>query len=87
MVLTASGLVFTGETGGYFTTRWTRNRGKMLVHFPLADSVQGGVITYSAHNAQYVAGVSGNGAVINKKSFPGVVGGNPKVTVFSLPTR
>ena len=61
--------------------------GKVLFRFNLADSVQGGVITYSAHNVQHVAVVSGDGGVINKKAIPAISGGNPSVTVFALPAK
>ena len=53
----------------------------------MGDSVQGGVITYSAHNVQYVAVTSGDGGVIRKETIPEIVGGNPTVTVFALPKK
>ena len=83
VTLTASNLVFTGETGGYFDAIDGQS-GKVLLHANLNDSVQGGVITYSAKQSQFVAVVSGDGGVINKKTFPQVVGGNPTVTIFGI---
>ena len=76
VTLTASNFVFTGETGGYFDAIDGQS-GKVLLRANLNDSVQGGVITYSAKQSQFVAVVSGDGGVINKKTFPQVVGGNP----------
>jgi len=83
VALTASNLVFTGETGGYVDAL-DGESGKVLWHVNLKDSVQGGVVTYSAKDAQFVAVVSGDGGVINSKTFPEVAGGNPSVTVFGL---
>lgn len=83
VTFTASNLVFTGETGGYFDVLDGQS-GKILLHTNLNDSVQGGVITYSAKQIQFVAIVSGDGGVINKKSFPQVAGGNPTVTIFGV---
>jgi PQQ-dependent dehydrogenase (methanol/ethanol family) len=86
VALTGGDLVFTGEVGGYFDALDAR-MGKVLLHFNLGDTIQGGVITYSAHNVQYVAVVSGDGAVINKMTIPEISGGNPTVSVFALPTK
>ena len=86
VALTASNLIFTGEVGGYFDALDAQT-GKVLFRFNLADSMQGGVITYSAHKAQHVAVVSGDGGVINKKAIPEISGGNPTITVFALPTK
>jgi alcohol dehydrogenase (cytochrome c) len=86
VAITASNLVFTGETGGFFDALDAQS-GKVLVHMDLGDSVQGGVITYSAHNVQYVAVTSGDGGVIRHETMPEVVGGNPTVTVFGLPKK
>lgn len=86
VTLTASNLVFNGETGGYFNAIDGQS-GKVLLRLNLSDSVQGGVITYSAKNTQFVAVVSGNGGVIGKVNFPQVVGGNPTVTVLGLPQK
>jgi alcohol dehydrogenase (cytochrome c) len=83
VVLTASKLVFTGEVGGYFDAIDAQS-GKVLARLNLADSIQGGVITYAANGVQYVAVVSGDGGVINSKTMPAVVGGNPSVTVLGL---
>ena len=82
VALTASKLVFTGEVGGYFDAL-NAESGKLLLHMNLADSVQGGVITYSAKGVQFVAVVSGDGGVINSKTMP-IVGGSPTVTLFAL---
>jgi alcohol dehydrogenase (cytochrome c) len=86
VALTASNLVFTGETGGFFDALDAQS-GKVLLHMDLGDSVQGGVITYSAHNVQYVAVTSGDGGVIHHETIPEVVGGNPTVTIFALPKK
>jgi alcohol dehydrogenase (cytochrome c) len=86
VVVTGSNLVFTGEVGGYFDAL-DGQTGKVLLHMNLNDSVQGGVITYSAHDTQYVAVVSGDGGVISHKNIPEVVGGNPTVTLFGLPKK
>jgi outer membrane protein assembly factor BamB len=86
VTLTASSLVFTGSTGGNFTALDAQS-GKVLVHLNLNDSIQGGVITYSAKGAQRVAVVSGDGGVINKRTFPQIVGGNPTVTLLALPKK
>jgi len=86
VALTASNLIFAGEVGGYFDTLDAQS-GKVLFRFNLADSIQGGVITYSAHNVQRVAVVSGDGGVINKKAIPEISGGNPTITVFALPPK
>jgi PQQ-dependent dehydrogenase (methanol/ethanol family) len=86
VALTASNLVFTGETGGFFDALDAQS-GKVLLHMDLGDSVQGGVITYSAHNVQYVAVTSGDGGVIRHETIPEIVGGNPTVTVFALPKK
>lgn len=83
VALTASNLIFTGETGGYFDVLDARS-GKVLLRQNLGDSVQGGIITYSAHGAQRVAVVSGDGGVISTKRFPQVVGGKPTITVFGV---
>lgn len=83
VALTASNLVFTGETGGYVDAL-AADSGKMLWRVSLNDSVQGGVVTYSAGNGQFLAVVSGDGGVINSKTFPQVVGGNPAITIFGL---
>jgi alcohol dehydrogenase (cytochrome c) len=86
VALTASNLIFAGEVGGYFDALDAQS-GKVLLHFNLADSMQGGVITYSAHNVQRVAIVSGDGGVMNKKAIPEISGGNPTITVFALPAK
>ena len=86
VAVTASDVIFTGETGGFFDAVDAQS-GKVLLHYDLGDSVQGGVITYSAHNNQYVAVTSGDGNVIGNKNFPEIKGGNPTVTVFGLPKR
>ena len=83
VTLTASSLVFTGETGGYCDAIDGQS-GKILWRFDLNDSVQGGVVTYSAKDAQFVAVVSGDGGVITKRTFPEIVGGNPAITIFGL---
>ena len=83
VALTASNLAFTGETGGYVDALAAES-GKMLWRMNLNDSVQGGVVTYSTGNTQFLAIVSGDGGVINSKAFPQVVGGNPAVTIFGL---
>jgi len=86
IAITASDLIFTGESGGFFDAVDAQS-GKVLLHFDLGDSVQGGVITYSAHNTQYVAVTSGDGNVIGHKSFPEIKGGNPMLTIFALPKK
>jgi alcohol dehydrogenase (cytochrome c) len=86
VAVTASNLVFTGEVGGFFDALDAQS-GKVLLHLDLGDSVQGGVITYSAHNVQYVAVTSGDGGVLRKETIPEIVGGNPTVTVFALPKK
>jgi alcohol dehydrogenase (cytochrome c) len=86
VAVTASNLVFTGEVGGFFDAVDAQS-GKVLLHYDLGDSVQGGVITYSAHNVQYVAVTSGDGGVLRKETIPEIVGGNPTVTVFGLPKK
>jgi alcohol dehydrogenase (cytochrome c) len=86
VTLTASGLVLTGEVGGYFDALDTQS-GKVLVRLNLSDTIQGGVITYTAHGVQYVAVVSGDGGVINHKTMPQISGGNPTVTVFARPPQ
>ena len=86
VAVTASNLVFTGEVGGFFDALDAQS-GKVLLHMDLGDSVQGGVITYSAHNVQYVAVTSGDGGVLRHETIPEVVGGNPTVTVFGLPKK
>ena len=86
VALTASNIVLTGEVGGYFDALDARS-GKILLRLNLADTIQGGVITYSVHGVQYVAVVSGNGGVINEKTMPEVSGANPTVTVFALPPK
>lgn len=86
VAVTASDVIFTGETGGFFDAVDAQS-GKVLLHYDLGDSVQGGVITYSAHDNQYVAVTSGDGNVIGNKNFPEIKGGNPMVTVFGLPKK
>lgn len=82
VALTASKLVFTGEVGGYFDALDAES-GKVLARINLADSIQGGVITYLARGTQYVAVVSGDGGVINTKTMP-ISGGNPTVTLLTV---
>src|SRR3984957_12142064 len=84
VAITASDLIFTGETGGFFDAVDAQT-GKVLLHYDLGDSIQGGVVTYSAHNTQYVAVTSGDGNVIGSKSFSEIKGGNPTVTIFGVP--
>ena len=86
VALTASNLIFSGEVGGYFDA-FDAQSGKILFRLNLADTIQGGVITYSAHNRQYVAVVSGDGGVINQKAIPEIRGGDPTVTLFALPQK
>jgi alcohol dehydrogenase (cytochrome c) len=86
VTITASNQVFTGETGGFFDAVDAQS-GKVLLHYDMGDSIQGGVITYSAHNNQYVAVTSGDGNVIGNKNFPEIKGGNPTVTIFGLPKK
>jgi len=83
VALTASNLIFTGEVGGYFDA-FDASSGKVLFRYNLADSMQGGVITYSARSVQHVAVISGDGGVMNKKAIPEISGGNPTITVFAL---
>jgi alcohol dehydrogenase (cytochrome c) len=83
VALTASDLAFTGETGGYFDAIDAKS-GRVLLRLNLGDSIQGGVITYSAHHVQYVAVVSGDGGVINHGFFPQIIGGNQSVTIFGV---
>jgi len=86
VAITASNLIFTGEVGGYFDALDAQS-GKILFRHNLADTIQGGVITYSTRSIQYVAVVSGDGGVITKKTMPEVIGGNPTITVFALPQK
>ena len=86
VAITASNLVFTGEVGGFFDALDAQS-GKVLLHYDMGDSVQGGVITYSTHNVQYVAVTSGDGGVLRHETIPEIVGGNPTVTVFGLPKK
>jgi alcohol dehydrogenase (cytochrome c) len=86
VALTASNLVFTGEVGGFFDA-FDAQSGKLLFRTDLADSIQGGVITYAARSVQYIAVVSGDGGVISKKSIPEIKGGNPTITVFGVPKK
>ena len=86
VAITASDLIFTGESGGFFDAVDAQT-GKVLLHYDLGDSIQGGVITYAAHDTQYVAVTSGDGNVIGSKSFPEIKGGNPTVTIFGLPKK
>ena len=86
VAITASNLIFTGEVGGYFDALDAQS-GKILFRHNLADTIQGGVITYSTRSIQYVAVVSGDGGVITKKTMPEVIGGNPTITVFALPPK
>jgi alcohol dehydrogenase (cytochrome c) len=86
VTLTASNLVFTGDTGGYVNALDAQS-GKLLLHLNLNDTVQGGVVTYTAKDKQFIAVVSGDGGVINKRTFPEVVGGNPMVTILGLPQK
>lgn len=74
VAVTASNLVFTGEVGGFFDAVDAQS-GKVLLHYDMGDSVQGGVITYSAHNVQYVAVTSGDGGVLRHETIPEIVGG------------
>jgi alcohol dehydrogenase (cytochrome c) len=83
VAITASNLIFTGEVGGYFDALDAQS-GNILFRHNLADTIQGGVITYSTRSIQYVAVVSGDGGVITKKTMPEVIGGNPTITVFAL---
>jgi alcohol dehydrogenase (cytochrome c) len=86
VALTASNLIFTGEVGGFFDALDAQS-GKILYRLNLADSMQGGVITYAAHNVQHIAVVSGDGGVMNKKAIPEISGGNPTITVLALPAK
>ncbi|MFY9529724.1 MAG: PQQ-binding-like beta-propeller repeat protein [Candidatus Acidiferrales bacterium] len=86
VAVTASNLVFTGEVGGYFDALDAQS-GKVLFRLNLADTIQGGVITYSAHREQYVAVVSGDGGVISKRNMPEISGGDPAITVLTLPKK
>ncbi|HWF12503.1 MAG TPA: PQQ-binding-like beta-propeller repeat protein [Candidatus Acidoferrales bacterium] len=86
VAITAADLIFTGETGGFFDAVDAQT-GKVLLHYDMGDSIQGGVVTYSAHNMQYVAVTSGDGNVLGNKNFPEIKGGNPTVTVFGLPKK
>src|SRR5579862_992778 len=86
VAVTASNLVFAGEVGGFFDALDGQS-GKVLLHYDLGDSVQGGIITYSAHNVQYVGVTSGDGGVLRHETVPEIVGGNPTVTVFGLPKK
>jgi len=86
VALTATNLVFTGEVGGYFDALDAQS-GKVLFRFNLRDTIQGGVISYSAHGVQHVAIVSGDGGVINKMAMPEIAGGDPTITVFALPKK
>jgi alcohol dehydrogenase (cytochrome c) len=86
VTLTASNVVFSGETGGYFDAVDGQS-GKILLRLNLNDSVQGGVVTYSAKDTQFVAVVSGDGGVIKNGTFPEIVGGNPSVTILGLPRK
>ena len=86
VTLTASNLVFAGDTGGYLNA-FDAETGKSLLRSDLSDSIQGGIVTYLAHGTQFVAVVSGNGGVINKTTFPELIAGNPTVTVFALPKK
>jgi alcohol dehydrogenase (cytochrome c) len=86
VAITASDLIFTGESGGFFDAVDAQS-GKVLLHYDLGDSIQGGIITYSVHNVQYVAVTSGDGNVIGSKGFPEIKGGNPMLTIFSLPKK
>ena len=86
VALTASNLIFSGEVGGYFDA-FDAQSGKIPFRLNLADTIQGGVITYSAHNRQYIAVVSGDGGVINQKAIPEIRGGDPTITLFALPQK
>lgn len=83
VVVTASKLVFAGEVGGFFDVLDAES-GKMLNRINLSDSIQGGIITYAAQGAQYVAVISGDGGVINSKTMP-IPATNPTVTILAIP--
>lgn len=82
VAVTASDLVFTGELTGDFDVLNART-GKILCQYPLHDQVEGGVVTYLANGKQYVAVLSGAGAVFSQME-PQIGGGNPTVTIFGL---
>jgi PQQ-dependent dehydrogenase (methanol/ethanol family) len=82
VVVTAGGLVFTGELNGNFEAFDARN-GSQLYQRNVGGPIGGGVISFMAGRKQYVAVVSGYVGLYNTAA-PELGGANPTITVFSL---
>jgi alcohol dehydrogenase (cytochrome c) len=80
LTVTASDLIFTGEMDGQFDVLDAQS-GTAVYRQDLKDSIQGGVMTYLAHDVQNVAVVHGMTSLFKIKE---IVGGNPTVTVFRI---
>ncbi|MEM7465971.1 MAG: PQQ-binding-like beta-propeller repeat protein [Pseudomonadota bacterium] len=75
---TASGVTFTGDLAGNFTTYDSKN-GKVLYETKVDGGLAGGVVTYMRDAKQYVAFVSGN---VSRLTFGNA--GSPTINVYSL---
>ncbi|MGA2759645.1 MAG: pyrrolo-quinoline quinone, partial [Candidatus Cybelea sp.] len=75
---TAGGLPFTGDLNGSFLAL-DASSGQILYKYDTKNAVAGGVITYNAGGAQYVAAAVGNTSFLAWK-----VTGKPTLVVFGL---
>jgi alcohol dehydrogenase (cytochrome c) len=85
VTVTDGNLIFTGDLSGDLLALDART-GKVLLRSPLGGPAAGGTVTYSAHDEQNVAIVSGFVGVYNMIA-PEIGGGNPTVTIFRLGGR
>jgi PQQ-dependent dehydrogenase (methanol/ethanol family) len=79
MTPTAGGLVFTGDTAGYFLAL-DQKTGKVLYRFNTGGSIAGGMASYLAGGKQYLAVASGNTSRDVAAAY-----GAATVVVFGLP--
>lgn len=75
---TAGGLVFTGDLNGNLLAL-DATSGKMLYRYDTKNAMAGGIITYRAGGAQYVAASAGNTSFVAWK-----VTGKPTLFIFGL---
>ena len=77
---TAGGLILAGELSGDFLAL-DANTGAVRYRFNTGGAIGGGIVTYQAGGAQYIAVASGRPSAFWTRAHPG----SPTIVVFALP--
>jgi alcohol dehydrogenase (cytochrome c) len=79
VVVTASGVLFTGKLGGDLVA-FDARAGVLLARFPTGAALGGGVAAYAVNGTEYVAALSGTASY----TFPNQRGGPARVIIYAL---